>query len=62
MSVRWISQLVFNLCWNSEEVGFNAGERMEFLTRGRKSKQKVEISSSHTLNIDLSATGRLRLN
>jgi hypothetical protein len=36
---RWMSQIVFNICWNSEEVGSNA-KGMDLSARMTASRQK----------------------
>jgi hypothetical protein len=39
-----MSQLVFSICWNPEEVGSNASEGIDLLARVRASRQEERAS------------------
>lgn len=42
----WMSQLVFNTCWNSEEVGSNVSEGLASKARASRHRAKASFSMS----------------
>ena len=44
-----MSLLVFSICWNPEEVGFNASEGMDVLARQEQVDKEQKLPSSTSL-------------
>jgi hypothetical protein len=38
-----MSQMVFGICWNPEEVGYNASERMDLLLRWEQTGKEPKL-------------------